>query len=63
MKQPLISPHWSAQDALALVAFLEQIVAAIWQTHGRVMAQELQRARLLADVGEQEDLCSDDIPF
>lgn len=37
-----IPEHWGAEEALRVAAFLEDVVRAIWDVHGRVMNQRLQ---------------------
>ncbi len=37
-----IPEHWSADDALGVAAFLEDIVHAIWGIHGDAMGRRLQ---------------------
>ena len=39
-----IPPHWSGDEALAFVAFLDNLIHAVWVAHGRDMAACLQRA-------------------
>ena len=39
-----IPRHWSGDEALAFVAFLENITHAVWDAHGPKMAACLQRA-------------------
>jgi len=58
-----IPESWTPEEALVIAAFLEQVVGAIWRTHGRAMAQHLQRVRMLAEVGCPETAGVDDIPF
>ena len=68
-----IPRHWSGDEALVFVAFLENITHAVWAAHGRDMAACLQRADDLqaawtnapsyakpADTLMEED---DEIPF
>lgn len=37
-----IPSHWSADEALTVAYFLENIVEAIWLAHGTRMSEELQ---------------------
>jgi hypothetical protein len=37
-----IPQHWTADEALGVAAFLEDIVHAIWDTHGDAMGRRLQ---------------------
>lgn len=62
----LIPRGWYAEEALAAVRVLRQIIDAIWEVHGERMAEGIDAApdhwRLdeLLDVPELDD---DDIPF
>jgi hypothetical protein len=42
MKQIRVPRHWNGDQALVTVAFLENIIAAIWRQHGPEMAQCLK---------------------
>ena len=42
MKPVPIPEHWTAEEALGIVAFLEGIVEAIWFVHGRQMGYHLR---------------------
>ncbi len=42
MKHVPIPEHWTPRDALCTVAFLENVIAAIWRAHGAPMAFYLQ---------------------
>ena len=37
-----IPEHWGAEEALRVAAFLEDVVRAVWDVHGRAMSQRLQ---------------------
>jgi len=39
----LIPEHWSAEEALVVVSFLQRITDAIWAAHGHDMASTLYR--------------------
>jgi len=39
-----IPDHWTGDEALTFVAFLEDIIQLIWDAHGAAMARQLQRA-------------------
>lgn len=69
-----IPTHWSGDEALAFVAFLDRLEHAIWVAHGPEMAASLQRADDLqaawitspghappVDLDDEED--ENDIPF
>ncbi len=58
MKKTTIPTHWSADQALILVTFLEDIIADIWVTHGRDMARRLrQREPQRPRRPDDEDTC------
>lgn len=42
MSQISIPAHWSADEALTVAYFLENIIEAIWLAHGTRMSEELQ---------------------
>lgn len=64
-----IPEQWSPAQALTTVAFLESLISAIWQRHGKAMARHQQHIRLLADLCDLSDDPSpdndldDEIPF
>ena len=58
-----IPENWTAEEALVIAAFLEQVIGAIWRTHGSAMGHHLQRVRMLAEAGCPETAGVDDIPF
>ena len=37
-----IPAHWTADEALTVAYFLENIIKAIWDTHGQMMSLNLQ---------------------
>ena len=39
-----IPAHWTADEALTVAYFLENIIKAIWDTHGQMMSLNLQVA-------------------
>jgi len=39
MRQVRVPKNWSGHDALITVAFLENVIAAIWRQHGYEMAE------------------------
>lgn len=53
-----IPPHWSAETALTVVVFLEDVVKAIWRAHGAKMAKLIQNA-YPEDIG----IAADDLPL
>lgn len=63
----LVPRGWYAEEALAAVRVLRQVIDAIWEVHGERMAQEIDaapdrwRVDELFDVPELDDI--DDIPF
>ena len=60
-----IPEHWTADEALEVVEFLEQIVGAIWNHHGWMMREALRlqyepaEPPLEIDATESDDI----IPF
>ena len=42
MSQLRIPAHWSADEALSVAYFLENIIEAIWLAHGTRISEELQ---------------------
>lgn len=38
-----IPDHWTPDDALAVVSFLQRIVEAVWAAHGRAMNYRLHQ--------------------
>jgi hypothetical protein len=44
MKTLTIPDHWTPDEALSFVAFLEELIQAIWIEHGPLMARRLRRA-------------------
>lgn len=42
MKPIPIPPRWTAEEALSVVGFLEQIIESIWSAHGYRMGEYLQ---------------------
>lgn len=66
MDKSIIPQCWNAEDALIVCAFLENLISAIWQTHGREMAIHLQRVRLLGDTAPPDctdPAYKDELPF
>ena len=66
MNQNDIPHYWSAEEALTFCAFLEDLISAIWKSHGPQMAKHLQKVRHLRDRFPPD--CSDpdisnDLPF
>ena len=62
--------HWSSEEALTFVAFLDQVAQAIWSLHGDGMMAVLnrsQRACLCSPASSQhfDTVCdpADDLPF
>lgn len=47
MSHNLIPKHWSAEEALTVVAFLEKTIGEIWWTHGKVMEGHYSRNEYL----------------
>jgi len=45
MKSPLIPDHWSAQEALAVFEFIDEIREAIWCRYGLSISEQLQAER------------------
>lgn len=68
MSRIRIPTCWTADEALTVAYFLEDIMQAIWDTHGKRMSDELQvsfsRGSLSAfpDPKDDDDLDSE-IPF
>lgn len=64
MKRVTIPRHWSAEQALSVVAFLDDVIRAIWREHGEQMADVLRRD-VCRPVEETEPsrLDDDDLPF
>jgi len=63
-----IPEHWTADEALTVAYFLEDILVAIWDTHGHTMTEAL-RARTggtlhatRADEYDEDELDAE-IPF
>ncbi len=45
MKHVTIPAYWTGEEALTTVAFLEEIIRAIWRAHGDLMSEVLLRER------------------
>jgi hypothetical protein len=45
MKSVQIPTHWSGEQALSMVAFLDELIRSIWSRHGEEMAEVLRRDR------------------
>ena len=63
-----IPAHWTADEALTVAYFLEDIMVAIWAAHGERMAEELKvsfdRGSLSAFPGPpDDDELDQEIPF
>ena len=64
MKRVTIPRHWSAEQALSVVAFLDDVIRAIWREHGEQMADVLRRdACRSVEETEPYRLDDDDLPF
>lgn len=64
----LVPRLWNAEEALAAVRVLRQIIDAIWEVHGEGMVEEIDAApdrwRLDEFIDEPDDEPDeDDIPF
>ena len=46
-----IPDHWTGDEALTFVAFLEEVILAIWAQHGHDMAAQLRRAEEQSTLG------------
>jgi len=72
-----IPDHWTGDEALTFVAFLEEVIQAVWSLHGHGMATRLRRAEEQSTLGycrcppamnplyvpdPADDPCSDDPP-
>jgi hypothetical protein len=58
-----IPDNWNGDEALAVVAFLERVIAAIWKTHAPQMSRELERAedrQSALSAGRQGDMFDED---
>jgi len=53
-----IPQHWSAETALTVVVFLEDVVKAIWRAHGAKMAKLIQNS-----YPEDFGIASEDLPL
>lgn len=70
MSRIRIPRSWSAEDALTVAYFLEDVATAIWKMHGHCMAEHLQclsddrgaLPRAQIDLSDDEEL-DDEIPF
>jgi len=55
-----VPEHWSPEEALRIVALLEELIGAIWDVHGYAMGTRLQQHYEALDAAE-DALCSDDV--
>jgi hypothetical protein len=46
-----IPDHWTGDEALTFVAFLEEVILAVWGLHGHAMATQLRRAEEQSTLG------------
>ena len=46
-----IPDHWTGDEALTFVAFLEEVILAVWGIHGHDMAAQLRRAEEQSTLG------------
>lgn len=59
-----IPTHWSAEEALTIVNFLQQLIDAIWQVHGVRMGQHLRELYdSMEDYAPPPPLDDDVFPF
>ena len=65
MKRVTIPTHWTGQEALDVVGFLEKVILAIWRAHGGSMAHALYLDFHLEPVRHLEPIYTpdDEIPF
>ncbi len=75
MKSIPIPQHWSADQALTTVAFLESVISAVWEAYGTQMVNGQQHMRLLLEAQRPCCVCingldpppqpdtDDEIPF
>jgi len=63
MKHVTIPRHWSAEQALSVVRFLDDVIRAVWRQHGEEMAACMEYLR--APPSEMTDPPSNevDVPF
>jgi hypothetical protein len=65
MKHVTIPTHWTGEEALDVVGFLEKVIHAIWRAHGGSMGQVLYRDFHLEPVCHLEPVYDqdDETPF
>ncbi len=68
MSRIRIPAYWTADEALTVAYFLEDVMQAIWDTHGKQMSEELQVSFSRGSLSVFPDLNDDDaldseIPF
>jgi hypothetical protein len=63
MRRVTIPAHWTAEQALSMVAFLEDVIRAIWREHGDHMAPLLDPDRGLEPDHSSSSPLDDDMPF
>lgn len=63
MKHVTIPSHWTGEDALSVVGFLEEILRAIWRAHGDQMADVLNPDRAPGPALQCSCHLDDELPF
>jgi hypothetical protein len=65
MRHVTIPRHWTGEEALTTVAFLEEIIRAIWRAHGDEMGEVMlgDHDQTSASEFESDFPLDEDLPF